>query len=69
VATRRFDEQVLSYQESKSFQVRVDATNVLNHPQPGNPDLSINDSATSFFGRITSKSGNRNFQGQLRFNF
>jgi hypothetical protein len=53
--------------ESKSLQVRFDATNVLNHPQPGNPTLDIN-SGTEF-GRITTKSGTRNFQGQVRLSF
>jgi hypothetical protein len=55
--------------ESKGLQFRVDASNVLNHPQPANPFLSINDAGTSFFGQITSKTGNRNFQGQIRLNF
>jgi hypothetical protein len=41
---------------------------VLNHPQPGNPNLSINASITPF-GQITTKTGGRVFQGQLRLNF
>src|SRR5262249_39672696 len=55
--------------ESKSLQVRVDATNVLNHPQANSPFLNINDSGTSSFGQILTKSGNRNFQAQMRLNF
>jgi hypothetical protein len=51
----------------KSLQLRVDATNVLNHPTPGLPDLNINSSAP--FGIITTKDGTRSFQGQLRAYF
>ena len=54
--------------ESKSVQLRIDTTNVLNHPTPGGPQLSIN-ANNNPFGQITSKSGGRAFQGQVRFNF
>ena len=54
--------------ESKSLQVRFDALNVLNHPQPGNPNLNI-DSTTAPFGQISGKTGTRTMQGQLRFSF
>ena len=54
--------------ETKSLQFRADVQNVLNHPQPGNPNLSINNSATPW-GQITTKTGVRTFQGQLRLNF
>jgi Carboxypeptidase regulatory-like domain len=59
--------------ESKSLTVRFDAQNVLNHPQPGNPVLNINatdafGNATPF-GQITSKTGGRSLQGQLRLTF
>jgi hypothetical protein len=53
--------------ESKSVQIRFDAQNVLNHPQPGGPNLSIN--AGDDFGRISTKAGGRALQGQLRFSF
>jgi hypothetical protein len=53
--------------ESKAFNVRMDATNVFNHPQPANPTLDIN-SATPF-GNISTKTGVRTFQGQLRLEF
>jgi hypothetical protein len=58
--------------ESKSIQIRVDATNVLNHPQPANPNLAV--PGTSDFGAVTTKGGLNNgtprmFQGQLRFSF
>jgi hypothetical protein len=59
--------------EAKSLQVRFDALNVLNHPQPGNPVLNINGldafgNATPF-GQITNKTGGRSLQGQLRLTF
>ena len=60
--------------ESKQIQLRFDATNILNHPDPfvatGNnstPEYSINDTD---FGTIAEKGNqNRTFQGQLRFQF
>jgi hypothetical protein len=52
--------------ESKSFQVRVDTVNVLNHPLMGNPNLNINGTN---FGQITTVTGSRTFQGTLRFAF
>ena len=52
--------------ESKSLQIRVDATNVLNHPTPALPTFSIN---SDNFGLSTTKTGGRAFQGQLRFTF
>jgi hypothetical protein len=54
--------------ESKSIQVRVDATNILNHPVPSNPTLSIN--SANPLGFISGKGGaHREFQGQLRLSF
>lgn len=54
--------------ESKSLQVRMDATNVLNHPTPNDPTFNIN--SNTAFGTITDKGfGTRQFQGQVRFNF
>jgi hypothetical protein len=53
--------------EGKSVQVRVDATNVFNHPQPGGYTLAM--SGTNNIGAITSKSGNRKFQARLRLDF
>ncbi len=58
--------------ESKSLTVRFDAQNVLNHPQPGNPYLSIdpnNFGQILPFGQIQTKTGTRTLQGQLRFTF
>jgi hypothetical protein len=55
--------------ESKSLQVRFDATNVFNHPVPSNPSLVLN-STTTAFGTITGKGNQiRQFQGGLRFTF
>jgi hypothetical protein len=75
-AVWRFDtnlEKSFSITETKSLRFRADAFNVLNHPQPGNPNLSINpnlnNGAAIPFGQITSKTGGRTFQGQLRFQF
>jgi len=53
--------------ESKSFQIRLDAQNVLNHPQPGAPSLSITGAAP--FGQINGKTGERILQAQMRLNF
>jgi len=45
----------------------MDATNILNHPQPSNPDLNINGSNP--FGNIATKTGQRQFQLQVRLEF
>jgi hypothetical protein len=57
--------------ESKSVQIRVDTTNVLNHPSPVSNNTGPNfDSTSGDFGNITSaKSGGRAFQGTLRIQF
>jgi hypothetical protein len=53
--------------ESVNAQIRVDASNVLNHPEPNAPSLSINGAN---FGVIPTKSDlTRQLQGQLRINF
>jgi hypothetical protein len=53
--------------ESRSLQFRLDALNILNHPQPANPNLNINGDVA--FGNIDMKTGNRQFQAQMRFTF
>jgi hypothetical protein len=59
--------------ESKQVQIRFDATNILNHPDPfttgqnATPEFDINDDD---FGTINGKGNQRrSFQGQLRFLF
>src|SRR5207244_1618164 len=52
--------------ETKEFEFRVDAVNVLNHPNFGNPNLNIDSTS---FGRITTATGNRRFLMNLRLNF
>jgi Carboxypeptidase regulatory-like domain/TonB-dependent Receptor Plug Domain len=67
--------------ETKIIQLRLDATNVLNHPNVGscsttsttpplcNPNLNIN-STTNPFGNIQDKgTQRREFKAMLRFNF
>ena len=80
LGTWRFDANLgktFQISESKSLQIRFDAQNVLNHPQPNTPNLSITGTApfgqigdTSVFGATTyAKTGGRALQGQLRLNF
>jgi hypothetical protein len=56
--------------ESKMLQFRLDATNVLNHPEPATPVLDIN---TANFGLITGTNAkstlHRQFQASLRLTF
>src|SRR5262249_123401 len=52
--------------ESKSVTFRMDAQNIFNHPTPGNPSLNVN---TGTFGEITTKTGNRVLQAQIRVDF
>src|SRR5262249_15016168 len=63
--------------ETKSMTIRMDATNVFNHPTPGNAglfapapgasDLSLQ--SANPFGTITSKSFQRTFQLKARVDF
>jgi hypothetical protein len=55
--------------ESTALQVRIDTTNVLNHPQPAAVNFDTN---SANFGLITgnaAKTGTRSFQGSLRLTF
>jgi hypothetical protein len=52
--------------ESKSFQIRIDTLNVMNHPVPGTPNYTV---GGTNFGAVTTKTGSRTFQGQLRVSF
>ena len=53
--------------ETREFEFRVDAINVLNHPNFGNPNTGINGNNT--FGRITTATGARSFIINTRVNF
>ena len=57
--------------ESKSVQLRMDATNIFNHPTPADPTglTGTGDSFSDNFGLITTKNLNRTFQAKLRINF
>ena len=57
----------LRINETKRLQFRMDALNVFNHPQPANPTLDINGDVP--FGNIATKTGNRQFQAQIRLEF
>jgi hypothetical protein len=53
--------------ETKSLQFRMDARNILNHPELNAPTLAITNTA---FGTINGKTNlHRQFQGQLRLSF
>ncbi len=61
--------KIVRISESKALQVRMDATNVFNHPVPNSPVLNINDN-TNPFGFVQSKGNQtRQFKAQLRYNF
>jgi len=64
--------------ESKTLSLRVDATNILNHPQPNVPNFTVGGTAfgavtgalakgQTIFGQATPVQ--RNFQGQVRLTF
>jgi hypothetical protein len=77
--------KAVNIDETRSVQIRFDATNIFNHPQPGGsvgtastrisfanpPLLSILSSANSNnpFGYLGTKVGWRAFQARIRFNF
>jgi hypothetical protein len=73
--TFRFDANLsknIKLTETKSLQFRIDAANVLNHPNPlpAAPAISINSTAGADFGYLTNnKTGTRTFQAQLRLSF
>jgi hypothetical protein len=52
--------------ETKEFEFRLDAINVLNTPNWGDPEDSIHDTN---FGRVTSATGERRFVVNARINF
>ena len=52
--------------ERMRFQIRGEAFNVLNHPNWNNPNVTP---TSSSFGRVQGKTGNRDIQVALRFEF
>jgi hypothetical protein len=54
--------------ESKTLVIRMNSTNVFNHPVPSNPIFNIN--GTTPFGSIQDKGDQRRFfKGSVRLNF
>ncbi len=73
--------KTIQISESKSVQIRFDATNILNHATPSDP-VGLANTGSSFantlgngFGQILTKTGQngstlgRTFQGKVRINF
>jgi hypothetical protein len=56
----------VTFREGMEFTLRMDAVNLLNTPQWGNPNTDIN---SNNFGRITSAGGQRTFTLNLRVDF
>jgi len=54
--------------EGKSLNIRMNASNILNHPSPYSPGFQIG-GAFSSFGVTGMKSGNRTFQGNISIRF
>jgi hypothetical protein len=52
--------------ETRNVEFRLDAINILNHPNWDAPNTNINNTS---FGRITSATGSRSFTGNVRLNF
>jgi hypothetical protein len=72
--TFRFDANLsksIRISETKSLQIRMDATNVLNHPNPlpAAPAISINEASGDFGYLTNNKTGTRTFQAQVRLSF
>jgi hypothetical protein len=68
--------------ESKSVSVRIDSTNIFNHPQPSgalntastriyyaSPPIATIDTTNPYFGTFATKVGSRVFQARIRFSF
>ncbi len=58
--------KAIQIREGMEFTIRMDAINVLNKPQWGNPNLNM---FSNNFGRITSASGERTFTLNARIDF
>ena len=62
--------KTVRFSENRSFQIRIDATNVLNHPVPDYPSLNANTGLGLISGKDSANPANaRQLQGQLRINF
>jgi hypothetical protein len=84
-ATWNFDlslSKTVKITESKSLSVRVDSTNVFNHPQPSgalnsastriyfaSAPLTVLNNANPYLGTFATKIGQRVFQARIRFTF
>jgi hypothetical protein len=55
--------------ESKQLSIRIDATNVLNHPQPAIPNFGPDNFGTITGFQGNAKTGSRVFQAQARLTF
>jgi hypothetical protein len=71
----RFDanmQKALKLSESKTLEFRIDGSDILNHAEPGTPNLNI-DTSTTKFGQVTGAAAkstmHRQFQAQLRLRF
>jgi len=56
----------IQIREGAEFTIRMDAINLLNKPQWGNPNLNM---FSNNFGRITNASGERTFTLNARIDF
>ncbi|PYS34747.1 MAG: hypothetical protein DMG14_28705 [Acidobacteria bacterium] len=69
----RFDANIskaVKITETKTVQFRLDATDVLNHPEPATPILDINNPNFGLITGVGAKSNlHRQLQAQLRLNF
>jgi hypothetical protein len=77
--------KTIKFDESKSMSIRVDSTNIFNHPQPSGTVGSSNAASTriyfttppaatlntsnAYLGNFAGKIGNRVFQARIRFDF
>ena len=77
--------KLVKINESKSIQIRVDATNIFNHPTPAGSAIQTTPGARTYYagapaglnlvsgstyaGDLNAKVGQRTFQARIRFNF
>jgi hypothetical protein len=56
--------------EAAELQIRMDAVNVFNHPEPATPEMDINDANFGLMTGANAKSANRRqFQASVRLSF